>query len=321
MRGSGSETSRPHSTWHDGTSLPLESPTEGFAPAFEPRRAQEGHIRLATVKIVSWNVARRREPWRVLGEMDHDVALLQEASRPPPDVATRIAVDPAPWRTASARASRPWRTAIARLSERVCLDWIDAKSLEDAAGGELAVSHAGTLTAARVSAPDIEPFLAVSMYAPWRRPHKVTGSRRIFSDASAHRVVSDLSVLVGRESGHRILAAGDLNILHGHGERGSSYWASRYRTVFDRMEALGLPFVGPQAPDGRQADPWPRELPRGSKNVPTYHSNRQTPGTATRQLDFVFASRELAGSVRVRALNEPDQWCASDHCRLTIEIS
>ena len=149
----------------------------------------------------------------------------------------------------------------------------------------------------------------------------MTGSRRIFSDASAHRVVSDLSVLVGRESGHRILAAGDLNILHGHGERGSSYWASRYRTVFDRMEALGLPFVGPQAPHGRQADPWPRELPRDSKNVPTYHSNRQTPDTATRQLDFVFASRELEGSVRVWALNEPDQWGASDHCRLEIEVS
>ena len=204
-----------------------------------------------------------------------------------------------------ARASRRWRTAIAGLSERVNLEWINAKSLEDAAGGELAVSHTGTLTAARVSAPDIEPFLAVSMYAPWRRPHKVTGSRRIFSDASAHRVVSDLSALVGRESGHRILAAGDLNILHSHGERGSSCWASRYKTVFDRMEALGLRFLGPQAPHGRQADPWPRELPRDSKNVPTYHSNRQTPETAIRQLDFVFASRELEGSVRVRALNEP----------------
>ena len=253
--------------------------------------------------------------------MDLDLALLQEASRPSRDIATRIELDPAPWPKPSARASRRWRTAIAGLSERVNLEWIDAKSLEDAAGGELAVSHAGTLTVARVSAPGIEPFLAVSMYAPWRRPHEVTGSRRIFADASAHRVVSDLSALVGRESGHRILAAGDLNILHGHGERGSSYWASRYRTVFDRMEALGLPFVGPQAPYGRQADPWPRELPRDSKNVPTYHSNRQTPVTATRQLDFVFASRELAGSVRVQALNEPDEWGPSDHCRLTIEIS
>ena len=138
------------------------------------------------------------------------------------------------------------------------------------------------------------------------------------SDASAHRVVSDLSALVGRESGHRILAAGALNILHGHGERGSSDWASRYGTVFDRIEALGLPFVGPQAPHGRQAVPWLRELPRESKNVPTYHSNRQAPDTARRQLDFVFASSELEGSVRVRALNEPDQEASvSPYCMAT----
>ena len=272
------------------------------------------------MKILSWNIDRQRKPWRLLGDMGFDVALLQEASRPPRDVASRIELDPAPWPKPYAGASRRWRTAIARLSPRVSLEWIEAKSL-DASGRELAVSHAGTLTVARVSAPGIEPFLVVSMYAPWRRTHEVTGRRRIVSDASAHRVVSDVSALVGRQSGHRILTAGDLNILHGHGEHGSPYWASRYATVFDRMEALGLPFVGPQAPHGRQADPWPRELPRESRNVPTFHTNRQTPETATRQLDFVFASRELAGSVRVRALNEPAEWGASDHCRLEIEVS
>ena len=37
------------------------------------------------VKIVSWNVAHRHEPWRCLLDMDADVALLQEAGEPPPD--------------------------------------------------------------------------------------------------------------------------------------------------------------------------------------------------------------------------------------------
>ena len=37
-------------------------------------------------------------------------------------------------------------------------------------------------------------------------------------------------------------------------------------------------------------------------DVPTYHSNRQSPATVTRQLDFVFASR-LADSLSVRAFN------------------
>ena len=112
----------------------------------------------------------------------------------------------------------------------------------------------------------------------------------IYSDASAHRIISDLSTFIGRQAGHRILAAGDLNILHEYGEHGSEYWAGRYGSVFDRMEALGLPFIGPQHPNGRQADPWPDELPRESKNVPTYHWDKD-PATATRQLDFVFASR------------------------------
>ena len=84
---------------------------------------------------------------------------------------------------------------------------------------------------------------------------------------------------------------------------------------------MGVPFIGPQAPNGRQAEPWPGELPRDSGNVPTYHSTRQTPATARRQLDFVFASKALAPSVDVRALNEPEQWGPSDHCMVGISVS
>ena len=78
------------------------------------------------------------------------------------------------------------------------------------------------------------------------KPHPTTGSSSwIYADAAVYRLISDISVFVGHQSGHRILAAGDLNILHGYGESGSVYWASRYATVFDRMRALGLSFVGP----------------------------------------------------------------------------
>jgi hypothetical protein len=79
-----------------------------------------------------------------------------------------------------------------------------------------------------------------------------------------------------------------------------------------------LRFVGPQAPAGRRSDPWPDELPAESANVPTYHTSLQTPSTATRQLDLVFASTGLAERVRVRALSEPDDWGPSDHCRIEI---
>lgn len=78
--------------------------------------------------------------------------------------------------------------------------------------------------------------------------------------------------------------------------------------------------VGPQAPNGRPADPWPDELPADSRNVPTYHTRRQGPAGATRQLDFVFASAAIADRVRVRALNEIDEWGPSDHCRILIDV-
>ena len=275
------------------------------------------------VKIVSWSIARRAKCWERLIDMGADVALLQEASEPPAGLADRIDVDPAPWRTAGGDCDPPraWRTAVVRLSNRVQVEWIEAKSIDDAGSGELAVSCLGTLAAAHVTAPGSDPFVCVSMYSLWTRPHASTGSSWIVSDASAHRIVSDLSALIGRENRHRIVAVGDLNILHGYGDHGNAYWAERYKTVFTRMKALGLRFVGPQVPNGRQADPWPDELPRHSENVPTYHTNRQTPRTATRQLDFVFASEGFADSLTVRALNRPEQWGPSDHCCLEIEIA
>ena len=189
--------------------------------------------------------------------MSADFALLQEAAEPPPEIANCIDVNPGPWHTVGAVANRPWRAAIARLSDGAQVEWIKSKSIQEAASGELAVSRLGTLAAAAVTPPGGAPFVLVSMYAPWSSLH-----------ASAPRVVSDLSAFIGSQQQHRILAAGDLNILYGYGESGSAYWAARYQTVFTRMEALGLCFVGPQAPLGRQADPWPAELPRIAKTCP-----------------------------------------------------
>jgi exonuclease III len=122
-----------------------------------------------------------------------------------------------------------------------------------------------------------------------------------------------------RRQPHRLIVAGDWNLLHGYGEVGDEYWKARYDTVFERAEALGLRFVGPQYPNGRQADPWPDELPSDSLCVPTFHHSRQTPATANRQLDFVFASRSIADRVEVCALNAPEAWGPSDHCRVVIE--
>lgn len=272
-------------------------------------------------KLISWNIAHRPELWRCLQESEADVALLQEATAPPPDVASRLEVDGVPWETAGAGARRPWRTAVVRLSDRVEVTWLDAKPVCDALPGQLAVSRPGTLAAAIVTPLDGDPFVAVSMYGLWEGSNALADGRWIFADGSVHRLISDISALVGGAAGHRIVAAGDLNIYHGYGERGSTYWAGRYESVFARMAAIGLPFVGPQFPNGRLAESRPHGLPEGSANVPTYHTTRQNPSTAEHQLDFAFASSDIANRVRVRACNEVEVWGPSDHCRVEIEVT
>ena len=223
-------------------------------------------------------------------------------------MASRIGGYAEPWRTYGADAIRPWRAAVVRLTNRLYVNWLIPTSIEQAVTCDLAVSRRGTLAVAEVEEPSGVRCIVVSMYGLWERPHRSTGSGWIYADASVHRLISDLAVLIGRQRSQRIVAAGDLNILYGYGEGGSKYWAARYDTVFKRMEALGVPFVGPQAPNGRRADPWPAELPADSNNVPTYHTTRMTPAQAIRQLDFVFASTDLVGRISVHALNESSDW-------------
>ena len=224
-------------------------------------------------------------------------------------------MDPAPFHGED--GSGISRAAVVKLSDRVQVEWLEPVPLADAESGDFAVSQPGSIAAAIVTGPNGEPFVAASICADYEKPHRSTGRMSWnIVDASVHRVISDLSLLIGKQKGHRIIAAGDLTVLYRYGE--NEYWKRRYATVFDRMVAIGLPFVGPQHPNGRRADPWPDELPENSLNVPTYRWSPQTP--ATRQLDFVFASESMAESVQVRALNEPEEWGPSDHCRLEIVV-
>ena len=220
------------------------------------------------------------------------------------------------WTTAG-WPKREWRTAVARLTDAVTLSSRPTAAMHDATTEhDWSVGREGTLTAADVLVHGEPTFTVLSVYAPWDR----TGSGGLYADASAYPVLSDLSALM-YTSKHRLIIAGDWNILFGYGEHGDGYYAARYATVFDRAAALGLTFVGPQAPNGRQAQPWPEELPRDSLCVPTYHHSRQTPATATRQLDFVFASDGIAERVQTRALNGVAEWGGSDHCRVLIEVN
>ncbi len=262
------------------------------------------------IRIVSWNVRRRSDAWQTLLDSGIDVALLQEAQPPPPALVKHVEVDPAPWTTAGSSSGRPWQAVVARFSDRVWIRPWPFASITEAGSGELAVSRPGTLAVADGTLPSTgEVVTLASMYGAWEEPVATVGSSWIYADASVHRLISDLSALVGRQRGHKIIVAGDLNVLYRYGEGKSLYWKARYDTVFDRMEALGLPFVGPRAPEGGSPpDPWPSELPHYSKTVPTFRTALARPETASRQLDFVFASGSLTHRLRVCALNAAEEW-------------
>lgn len=268
------------------------------------------------MRLLSWNMAHVQAHWgEVVKDDGLDVALLQEAV-PPPTGLVRETVPTVDQGWTTAGGNRRFCAAVARLSNRVSLRPIDTRPLADAGQNDLGVSLPGTLAACELTHESGEQITVASIYGAWTSPVPWKSGGWIYADASVHRLISDLSALVASQRGHKILVAGDLNILYGHGEHGSAYWQARYETVFARMAAIGLPFVGPQHPHGEQCLSWPTELPPDSKNVPTFRTRRADPTSATRQLDFVFASEELAGRLRVRARNAVADWGPSDHCRL-----
>ena len=270
------------------------------------------------IRLVIWNMAHRRSTWAGLDDLEADIALLQEAGRPDPRWARATGAEQTDgWETALLAGRAPWRAAVACLTEKVELRPRPTLTLETATSvSDWVVSRHGSIAAADVVVDGVVAFTAVSVYSAW----ETAAGGRNFADGAAHRILSDLSALLGPRRDHRLIVAGDWNLLRGYGELGDEYWRTRYDTVFERAAALGLRFVGPQHPHGRQADPWPDELPRDSLCVPTFHHARQTPATATRQLDFVFASNSLADRLEVHALNQPEKWGPSDHCRVIVDV-
>ena len=284
---------------------------------------------LSMIRLVSWNIAKRSKPWRELAEMAHreevDVALLQEAGSPPGDLVDLIEYqDDVLW---NRQLYDRW-PLIVQLSDRVEVEGFrQVPPISELGERDIGVSGIGTIAAARVTPRDRpeEAFVAVSMYARWMKPHPSTGStwRVGAPDVSAHRILSDLSAFIGHvdPSKHRILAAGDLNSSYGS-ISGPLSLPEREGTVWERFEALGLEFLGPQAPDGRQAEvPLPPEIPADTRNVPTFYRVGESPAVARVQLDYAFASRGFHERIKVRALNEIAEWGSSDHCRLLIEVT
>ena len=213
------------------------------------------------IRLVSWNIAKRRASVDLLLDMAADVALLQECHRTLLEGdADRNRLDFSPY--------RPWREErydrwpmIVRLSDRVRIQWFrQVEPFSSVGEDELSVNGVGIIEAARLCPVDgTPPFIAASIYARWVKPHPITSSRWGvgYQDGSAHGANTDLSAFIGHKdpATHRILAAGDFNTIRGATEDNRLALPARDRTVFDRMNALGLEFLGPRHPHGRQAVP------------------------------------------------------------------
>ena len=287
------------------------------------------------IRVVSWNIAKREAPWNVLEEMarggEADVALLQEAGNPPPDLAHPVPYGSEEFWRHQQHEGRPiydrW-CLVVQLSDRVDVEWFRAvPPISHLGEHDIGISGIGTVAAARVTPrgrPKDEAFIAVSMYARYMKPHPSTRTPWQVGapDVSAHRILSDISAFIGHEdpSRHRILAAGDLNMIYGATGRTLAL-PTREKAFWDRMAALGLEFLGPQAPDGWQPSGPQPDVPPDTKNVPTWVRNGLKPEQANRQFDYAIASRGFHERVTVRALNRADEWGPSDHCRLLIEVA
>ena len=280
------------------------------------------------IKVVTWNIATMHEPWRELLEMEADVALLQEVGTVPEDVLDQVELSPhKPWLNHDPTTGYPhydrWPMVV-RLSDRVRVEWfrqIGPTGVAPGRPGDVAVSGIGTIEVARViPAIGPEPFIAASMYARWFSPHPTADGDWIYSDASAHSIISDLTAFIGyydSPAKHRILAAGDLNMSF----QSTDPFDHRAQTVLDRFQALGLDYLGPQYPAGRRADPIPVHLNEESLDVPTYyHKPSNDPAGAYAQLDHVFSSRGFHKEVQVKALNGVMEWGPSDHCRICMDV-
>ncbi len=251
------------------------------------------------MKLICWNIGHRKAAWRSLPDLGVDIVLLQEGYKPPKDVADRIEVDPAPYfkkdpNRPDGRGKARSRCAVVKVSDRVQVEYLD----------DIKSSHPACMSAAVVTPLEGKfrnwPIHVVSFCPQYESHHPKSGVKsRDLVDTSLHRIISDISLLIGRKNSFRMIAAGDTTVMYGRGS--STYWKARNQAVFDRMTSIGLPMIGPQGP--------------------TYYHTSQTPATATRQLDYVFASRSLQNSIKTTALNKPEEWGPSDHCKILIEVS
>lgn len=252
------------------------------------------------MRVVTWNLKheRSRTNWRAFGPRGDyrcDIALLNEARRPPDGLALNIVTR---GRTVGRddviyggkKPGRPWATAIASAyplqlpkdvwTERPSrtLPYKDRRS-------KLMESRRGAWTAAVVSFPNGEKVTAISLY----------GLLDERSDASVHRSLSDLTPLLeDPRYNELLLLGGDLNPRWS--AEGGSTTLARVQGVFDRITGgFGLKDLL-QSPRNKRRPRGPLQnctcsLGDQCRHVWTFRRNKAS--TYACQDDYLFASPAL----------------------------
>ena len=236
------------------------------------------------------------------------IALLQEAVTPPNGDWTTYPPTNASdlWAIkAHTDRQRNFASVVAVLDPALASNAVVPQALGAAEYGRFAVSHPGQFSVAEVASPSGKTITVISLYGIWDRD-----DRYLFAEATLHRAISDLTILLQEQQRTHVVLAGDLNIFFEWDQAEyDAYWAARYETVFTRLAAYGLDPVGPFGNQplagcacGRGDD---------CRHVRTFAFQRK-PENRLNQLDFVFATSPLQ-PLSCNALEDDAAWRYSDH--------
>jgi endonuclease/exonuclease/phosphatase family metal-dependent hydrolase len=255
------------------------------------------------VRVVVWNIANKARAFDALASLEADIALLNEAS--PPPTASGIWRDETVGRDAK---RRKWSAAV--LTPHPVTEITDARPQWRASKRNVPFecSRPGSWIAAQVEVTPGDTVTAVAMY----------GLLDELSDSSVHRSLSEISpVLDDRRYRQRVLIGGDLNT--------GTQWPSgdpfmhRDSNVLERFAALGLvDCLSAMRPEGR-LEGCPCTLGDGCTHTRTRLDPRWP--HVPYQMDYLWASRQLAKRLRSCTALATDEWFAiSDHAPLVAEF-
>jgi exonuclease III len=281
------------------------------------------------MRIVTWNMnygarsaEQRQQAWDYLRSvLRADVALVQEAV--PPDQLKQVY---RPVGDGEGGRNYRWGSAVVALHPgldvaacgRVPLAKCYMTSTD---AGSLPDSHPGACAVADVLFRGHEPELTViSLYGQFEG---MAGEKWWDATSRVHRMLSDLTSILGHSGRRQVVLAGDWNIgtqlPHPTASRADAEAAD---AVFARLRAWGLTdCIAHTSASRPRLDGCACLRPDQCSHARTirFHNRVDSPPT---QLDYVYASKPVVSRVRsCEVVDDEPAWALSDHCPIVLELA